>query len=117
MLESRPDREFVLGAVTRPWEPNPVLRDPLPREFAAFAEPGHVKIAWTMRVDPTSEGECVFRTETRAMATDIDARTKFRRYWAVVSPGVAVIRRAMIAAVKQEAERRMTLPAPAAVPA
>ena len=107
VLESQPDREIVLGAVTKPWEPNPVFRDVLPREFASFAEPDHVKIAWTLRVDPADGGGCVFRTETRAMATDIDARTKFRRYWAMVSPGVAVIRLALLAAVKQEAERRV----------
>ena len=47
------------------------------------------------------------------MATDIDARAKFRRYWAVVSPGVALIRRAMLVSLKQEAERRVAPPAPA----
>jgi hypothetical protein len=116
VLESRPEREIVLGAVTKPWEPNPVFRDLLPREFPVFAEPGFVKIAWTLRADPVGAGESVFRTETRAMATDIGARTKFRRYWAMVSPGVAVIRLALIAAVKQEAERRVALPVPVTVP-
>jgi hypothetical protein len=31
VLENQPDREIVLGAVTKPWEPNPVFRDLLPR--------------------------------------------------------------------------------------
>ena len=106
LLAHERDREIVLGAATRPWEPQPVFRDLMPGEFSAFAEPDYVKIAWTLRVDPDGEGACVFRTETRAIATDVDARRKFRRYWALVSPGVALIRRVMLLPVKCEAERR-----------
>lgn len=98
--------EIVLGAVTRPWEPNPVFRDLLPREFAGFAEPGYVKIAFTLRADPIDEVTSIFRTETRAMATDMDARASFRRYWAIVSPGVTLIRRAMLVPIKANAERQ-----------
>jgi hypothetical protein len=107
ILADEVDREIVLGAATKPWEPNPVFRDLLPRDFRAFAEPGYVKIAWTLRADPIAAGESIFRTETRAIATDAEARAKFRRYWALVSPGVLLIRRAMLAPVKAEAERRV----------
>ena len=48
----------------------------------------------------------MFRTETRAVATDDFARLKFRRYWALVSPGVALIRQASLGPLKAEAERR-----------
>ncbi len=106
ILANRAGREIVLGAVTRPWEPNPVFRDVLPQDFATFNEPGYVKIAWSLRADPIGESESIFRTETRAIATDNDARAKFRRYWAAVSPGVGIIRRAMLLPVKREAERR-----------
>jgi hypothetical protein len=117
VLADKQGREVVLGAVTRPWEPTPEFRDLMPREFAAFSEPGYVKIVWTLRADPAGDGECIFRTETRAMATDIDARAKFRRYWALVSPGVALIRRAMLVSLKQEAERRVAPSCPVAGPA
>jgi hypothetical protein len=111
VLSDEADREIVLGAVTRPWEPNPVFHDLLPRDFAAFAEPGFVKIVWTLRADPLDDGTCVFRTETRAAATDVEARAKFRRYWALVSPGVALIRRMMLEPVKVESERRARIAA------
>jgi hypothetical protein len=65
-----------------PWEANPVFRALPPSEFAAFNVPGFVKIAWTLRADPTGDHESVFRTETRAVATDASARARFRRYWA-----------------------------------
>jgi len=107
ILADEVDREIVLGAATRPWEANPVFIDLLPRDFRGFCEPGFVKIAWTLRADPVAPGEAIFRTETRAIATDAEARAKFRRYWALVSPGVVLIRRAMLGPIKAEAERRV----------
>ena len=101
--------EIVMGAVTRPWQSNPVFRPMTPDEFTTFAEPDHVKIAWTLRADPRPDGGCVFRTETRAVATDAGARTKFRLYWAFLSPGIIFIRAAMLPVVKTEAERRWRL--------
>jgi hypothetical protein len=106
VLAMVPGHEVVVGAVTRPWEANVVFR-PLPAdEFASFDEPGYVKIAWTLRADPLGTTRSIFRTETRAVATDTSARTKFRRYWSLLSPGIIVIRWATLQPVKAEAERR-----------
>ena len=52
VLAEIPDREVVLGAVTRPWDANPVFRPLPPQEFAGFHEPGYAKIVWTLRADP-----------------------------------------------------------------
>ena len=106
VLAEVPDREVVMGAVTKPWEANVVFRGLPPDAFATFDEPGYVKIAWTLRADPTGPMESVFRTETRAVATDPSARAKFRRYWSFLSPGIIVIRWMMLRPVKVEAERR-----------
>ena len=81
-----------MGAVTQPWLPNPVFRGLPPEEFAAFAEPGYVKIIWNLRADPIAPVHSIARTETRAVATDRKARVAFRRYWPFVSPGVWLIR-------------------------
>jgi hypothetical protein len=106
LLAAVPDREIVMGAVTRPWEPNVTFRALPPEDFASFSQPGFVKIAWTLRVDPLDAASSVFRTETRAVATDAAARARFRRYWAFVSPGIALIRRLSLRPLKREAERR-----------
>lgn len=106
VLAELPGREIVLGGATRPWEPNPVFRPVPPDEFATFDEPGYVKIVFTLRADNAGSGNSVFRTETRAIATDPVSRTKFRRYWTLLSPGIIAIRRLMLPAVKREAERR-----------
>jgi hypothetical protein len=106
VLDEIPGREIVFGAVTRPWEANVVFRALLPDAFAAFNEPDYVKIAWTLRADPIDARESIARTETRVTTTDPGAREKFRRYWAVFSPGIVLIRRVMLKRVKAEAERR-----------
>ena len=70
VLAEHPGREIVLGAVTQPWLADVVFRPLPPNAFSAFNEPGFVKIAWTLRADPVDEARSVFRTETRAVATD-----------------------------------------------
>jgi hypothetical protein len=104
------EHEILFGAVTKPWEANPVFRALPPEEFAAFADPDYVKIAWTLRADPAPEGGTTFRTETRATATDANARAKFRRYWAFLSPGIILIRLAMLPALKARAEGHWRIP-------
>jgi hypothetical protein len=109
VLAEVPKREIVFGAVTRPWEANVTFRSVRAEEYGAFNESDYVKIVWTLRADPTGETSSVFRTETRAVATDASARTKFRRYWSFLSPGIILIRRMMLRPIKTEAERRAAL--------
>ncbi len=106
LLADVPGREVVVGAVTQPWLPNVVFRALPPDEFRAFAEPGFVKIAWTLRADALGPRDTVFRTETRVVATDLSARQRFRWYWARFSPGIVLIRHAFIAALTRDAEQR-----------
>ena len=106
VLAEVPDRELVVGAVTRPWEANVTFRALPAEEFAAFSEPGFVKIAWTLRADPVDDESSIFRTETRAIATDAIARERFRRYWAFAAPGIGLIRWLSLLPLKRDAERR-----------
>jgi hypothetical protein len=106
VLAAVPGREVVVGAVTQPWKANVEFRAVAPEAFASFDEPGNVKIAWTLRADPLSDGSSVFRTETRAVTTDAAARRLFRRYWSLASPGIALIRRLSLGPLKADAERR-----------
>jgi hypothetical protein len=106
ILADEPGREIVVGSVTKPWESNPIFRALPPGEFAKFCDPGYVKIAWTLRADAVGERVSVFRTETRAVATDAIARDRFRRYWAFASPGIATIRWLSLQPLKRETERR-----------
>jgi hypothetical protein len=117
LLAETPGREIVMGAVTQPWKANVVFRALPPADFAAFNEPGYVKIAWTLRADPLSDHESVFKTETRAIATDATARARFRRYWSCLSPGIILIRHAMLRPLRTDAEHRARMAATPSVSA
>ncbi len=112
-LAEDPGRELVMGAVTQPWKGEAVFRPVPPEEFAAFNEPGFAKITWTLSVEPTGPDTCVFRTRTRVMTTDADSRQQFRRYWAMFSPGILLIRYEVLRLLKAAAERGRE-PAPVA---
>ena len=99
-------RELVVGAVTQPWEADVTFHGLNPDAFAAFTDPGYVKIAWSLRADPLGPNRSIFRTETRAIATDPNSRAKFRRYWAFASPGIWLIRRASLRPLKLKAEHQ-----------
>jgi hypothetical protein len=106
VLAEEPEREIVVGAATQPWVADVVFRGVSPGEFAAFAEPNYVKIAWTIGVTPLDAELSLLRTETRVVATDEGARARFRPYWTLASPGILLIRREMLRLVRREAEAR-----------
>jgi len=106
VLAEVPGREVVVGAVTRPWEADVTFRALPPDQFARYGQPGLVKIVWTLRAEPLGDHESMFITETRAVATDPVARERFRKYWALVSPGVSTIRWLSLRPLKRDAERR-----------
>jgi hypothetical protein len=80
-----------------------------PTEFAAFHAPGFVKIVWTIGAEPLGPDESLFVTRTRAVATDPEARRRFRLYWAPMSTGIVLIRYLTVPMVKRAAERRAAL--------
>ena len=103
VLADEPD-EFVVGAVGRFWRPSGSLRQVRASEFSAFSEPGWAKAAVNFRVDP-DDGRVEVSTETRVLGTDDAARRSFLRYWRVIHPGSALIRRAWLRSVRRRAER------------
>jgi hypothetical protein len=105
VLSHRQGRELVMGAVTRPWEADVTFRSVAAEQFAEFAEPDLVKIAWTLEAEPLGQVLTRFGTETRAVATDAVAKAKFMRYWRLARFGIVLIRWLMLPAIRREAER------------
>jgi hypothetical protein len=113
VLHEEAGHQLVMGAVTEPWRGDVRFRALPPGEFAAYAEPGHAKIVWTLRVEPGPPGgspTSLFSTETRVHTTDAQSRERFRRYWAALSPGILLIRREALRLVKREAEQPVPRP-------
>jgi len=88
---ARSETEIVFGASGTPWRPGGGIH-PL-----AEAGPGTVRIATNFHAD----GERL-STETRVAAVDDGARRAFARYWRVVGPFSALIRRRWLAAIARE---------------
>lgn len=108
LLGERPGHEIVFGTVVQPWkavtddEPAPQVEA---GGFAAFDTPGYVKVAFNIRVEPYSSGRALITTETRTAATDPTSLRRFARYWMLVGPFSALIRRLMLRIAKSDAER------------
>lgn len=109
VLAEESGREIVFGAVTQPWLANVRFESVPPERFAEFDTPAYARIAFSMGAEPIDGRSSVVRTETRVATTDTYARDRFRRYWAVVSPGVRVIRLEMLRVIRVDAERRYRL--------
>jgi hypothetical protein len=106
VLDEKPGRFFVAGAVCQPWRADVVFSPVAADQFAAYAEPDRVKIAWTLEAEALAPAFTRFATETRVAATDEQARAKFRRYWRMFGIGILAIRWLLLPAVRRQAEAR-----------
>ena len=104
MLAERPD-ELVVGGVGRFWQASGSVRPVEATDFAGFAEPGYAKTAFNMHALQARERGTLLTTETRIQATDDHARRRFRRYWRLIHPGSAALRRAWLRAIRRRAEQ------------
>jgi hypothetical protein len=109
VLAERPGRFVVCGAVCQPWLPDVEFSAVVPDEFTTYAQRDHVKIAWTLEAQAKGPETTRFGQETRVVATDEEARIKFRRYWRWARFGIITIRLLMLPAIRHAAERRWSL--------
>jgi hypothetical protein len=109
LLAEQPGRFVVCGATCQPWRADVVFSAVAPDQFLAYAQPGQVKIAWTLEATEIGPGLTRFGQETRAVATDDQARIRFRRYWRWARFGIIAIRLLMLPAIRRAAERRWAI--------
>lgn len=108
VLAEEPAQEIVLGTlVATP----PGWRErgkPTPGDFKALFVaanvPGFAAAAINFRIEDSSPAGCTLTTETRVCATDPSTRRRFARYWRVIYPGSALIRRMWLRAIARRAE-------------
>jgi hypothetical protein len=113
-LADEPGHFFVAGAACQPWQADVVFSPIASEQFATYAEPDRVKIAWTLEAESLGPALTRFATETRVVATDDPARTKFRRYWRLFGIGIVMIRRLLLPAFRRQAERQWRSTRPSA---
>lgn len=107
LLGEEPGRELVVGTIGRFWELSGGAAPSIPdaRAFAAFGHPAYAKAALNFTVTERPRGGVIVRTETRIAVPEPGARRAFARYWRVIFPGSALIRRVWLRAIKRRVER------------
>ncbi len=104
LLAEEPNREIVVGTVVLAPNTFRPRRKLLPDEFRNIREPGWALATMNLWLDDAGGDACIVRTETRVYATDPAAKASFARYWRVIYPGSALIRRMWLRAIKRRAE-------------
>ena len=110
LLGEEPSAEFLVGSVGRFWKRDYAWKPVAAQAFAGFEEPGYAKVALSFSVRPAGFGRSVLRYEARTGTTDEVARGRFRRYWRVIRPGVAIVMRRALRRIVAQAERRQPAP-------
>ena len=95
--------EIVYGMVGKPWVNEPPPKVTTPEQFLEFDEPGQIKVAFNIRVVDEGDGISRISTETRIVGNDDEARRVFARYWRIIYPGSAIIRRVWLDAIVDRA--------------
>lgn len=94
---------FAVGAIGKVWHGDiPFVHVTGAPDYAAFAEPDFVKVAWSIRLIPLDEQHTRLELEVRVDATDDGAWTKFERYFRLIGPGSRFIRRTLLSGLAKE---------------
>jgi hypothetical protein len=109
LLGERPGEELLLGVVGRFWRPSGDIVRLTAEEFRVFDRPGYAIGTWNFTL--ADQGDAVrVTTETRVRCTDAASRRSFGRYWTVVGPFSALIRREMLRSIRRAAESAAARP-------
>lgn len=97
LIADDPPRELLLAIEGPFW--NPACR-PIAIASDTPQRPGTARAAWNFVVEPGR-----LSTETRVRCADAASHRRFRVYWFFVRPFSGLIRRLMLRAIRDEAER------------
>ncbi|MGP4050416.1 hypothetical protein [Streptomyces sp. 2A115] len=109
-LGENPGRELVFGAVGKPWRASIEWRRVEPQHFTSYDEAGWAKMAAAFVVHPYGTQRSLLTYEARTTCTDPASTARFGRYWTLVSPGIGVVLRGALHAVRATAEQASRRP-------
>jgi len=103
LLGERSGEELLLGLAGRFWRPSGGVVRLTADQLRTFDRPGHAVATWDFTLAEDGDGVRL-ATEPRVRCTDEASRRSFRRYWTVVGPFSALIRREMLRSIRRAAE-------------
>jgi len=92
LLAEEPGQELVLGLLWPFGQAVPQIPEVDPAGWAAFADPGFAKVAWSMSVRPFGAGRTLVVSEARTACTDAATARHFRLIWRGLGPFAALLK-------------------------
>lgn len=114
ILGEQPGREVVFGLAAALFSRGRFMAPVevhTPSGFRALSARWTIKIAANLCVDPLPDGGARLSTETRVHCTDRASRALFGAYWTLIRGAGGLIRRVMLAGIRDEAMRGTLPPA------
>lgn len=97
-------QEILIGTIVHA-PPGAWRRPDTPDDFLSLrGRNGYALATMNFVIRGAADGTSVVSTETRVYATDAPARRRFARYWRIIYPGSALIRRMWLRAIRLRAE-------------
>ncbi len=104
VLSEEPLHEVAVGAIGKVWQIDiPFVHVADEQAYAAFSEPGYIKVAWSIRVLSRGSEKSHVEIELRVSATDEQSWRRFRRYFRVIGPFSRFIRRSLLRTIASRA--------------
>jgi hypothetical protein len=102
VLGEDPEHELTVGAIGKVWQLEiPFVHVDGADAYASFREPGWIKVAWAIRVEPLGDASARLTIEVRVDATDEASWTRFAHYWHIIGPGSHFIRHTLFAELRR----------------
>jgi hypothetical protein len=97
ILYERAPYELTVGAIGKVWHLDiPFVHVADPDEYAGFAAPDYVKVAWAVQIEPLGACDSRLCIEVRVDATGDAAWRKFQLYFGLIGPGSRFIRHSLL---------------------
>jgi hypothetical protein len=98
--------EFVMGLIGQPHASEIYPARLTTPQFIAYKNQGYAKVAFNFVAKDLGNGQTLLSTETRVQTFDDKTSRLFSKYWTIIYPGSAIIRRIWLNAIAEQAEKK-----------
>jgi hypothetical protein len=101
-LDEITNQELLFGMITTSSTFSDCNPNISPAQFVSEKSPGLIKAVINFSAMQVAENETLISTETRVLCGDKKTKNKFKLYWFIISPFSRMIRRLMLAQIRDQ---------------